>query len=113
FVLKQLKTLDQWHGDLVHLGIEKLVVPALRSHTRPDWDRVIAETVAIAERQRAFTRTRRYRDATLPKTKAGHDYCALSLSEENRDLTPEEWDTTVGVVELAFRNLAGLDALWE
>lgn len=113
FVLKQLKTLDQWHGDLVHLGIEKLVVPVLPSNTRPDWDRVIAETVKIAERQRAFSRDRRYRDATLSKTKAGDDYCALLLSEEDRDLSPEEWDEAAGVVERAFRNLATLDPLWE
>ena len=34
FVLKQLKTLDQWHGLLVHRSIEKLVVPLL-SEARP------------------------------------------------------------------------------
>jgi hypothetical protein len=112
FVLKQLKTLDQWHGLLVHRGIEKMVVPLLASKGRPDWDRVGAETVEMAARQRAFTRAQRYRDGTVSKTKAGDDYCALLCSEDGRDLTPEEWDTTVGVIDLAFRNLAGLDQIW-
>ena len=113
FVLKQLKTIDQWQGLLVHKAIETMVVPLLPSNTRPDWDRVIADTVKMAERQREFSRARQYRDAKLSKTKAGVEYCALLCSEEDRDLTPEEWDATVGVIELAFRNLAGLDPLWE
>lgn len=113
FVLKQLKTLDEWHGLLIHRGIENMVVPLLSQQCRPDWNRVIADTVKMAERQRAFSRAKRYRDAMLSKTKAGDDYCALLCHDDDRDLTPEEWDKTVGVVELAFRNLAGLDALWE
>jgi hypothetical protein len=113
FVLKQLKTLDQWHGLLVHRAIEKMVVPGLATKARPNWDLVIAETVKMAERQREFSRARRYRDAELSKTKAGDDYCALLCSEDDRDLSAEEWETTVGVVEIAFRNLAGLDLLWE
>jgi hypothetical protein len=113
FVLKQLKTLDEWHGLLVHSGIEKMVVPLLSANARPNWDQVIAKTVKMAERQRGFSRAKRYRDATLSKAKAGDDYCALLCHDDGRDLTPEEWDTTVGVVEIAFRNLAGLDRLWE
>jgi hypothetical protein len=113
FVLKQLKTLDQWQGLLIHRAIETMVVPLLPSNARPAWDQVIAATVKMAERQREFTRARRYRDAKLSKTKAGDDYAALALSEDDRDLTPEEWDATVGVIELAFRNLAKLDPLWE
>jgi hypothetical protein len=113
FVLKQLKTLDEWHGLLIHSGIEKMVVPLLSSNGRPNWDEVIARVTKLAERQREFSRAQRYRDATLSKSKAGDDYCALLCHDNGRDLTPEEWDATVGVVELAFRNLAGLDALWE
>lgn len=112
FVLKQLKTLDEWHGLLVHRGIEKLVVPALSANTRPDWDGVIAETVKLAERQREFSRAKRYRDAKLSKAKAGDDYCALLCHDDDRDLTTDEWDATVGVVDRAFRNLAGMDTLW-
>ena len=113
FVLKQLKTLDQWHGLLVHRGIEKLVVPLLSQHARPSWDDVIEETVRMAARQREFSRARRYRDADVSKTKAGDEYCALLCHEDGRDLSPEEWDTAVGVVERSFRNLADLDPLWE
>lgn len=54
FVLKQLKTIDQWQGLLVHKAIETMVVPLLPSNTRPDWDRVIAGTVKMAGRQREF-----------------------------------------------------------
>jgi PD-(D/E)XK nuclease superfamily len=113
FVLKQLKTLDQWHGLLVHRGIEKLVVPLLAQHAGPNWDDVIDETVRMAARQREFSRALRYRDAGVSKTKAGDDYCALLCHEAGRDLSPEEWETTVGVVERSFRNLAGLVPLWE
>lgn len=113
FVLKQLKTLDQWHGLLVHRAIENWVVPALPGSTRPDWDRVIDDTIRMAARQRAFSLGRRYREAGLSKTKAGDDYCALLCHEAGADLTAEEWDETTGVLERALRNLAGLDELWE
>lgn len=113
FILKQLKTLDQWHGLLVHRGIEKHVVPALVQGGRLDWGQVIADTVSMAEQQRVFSRDRRYRDLQLSKSKAGDEYGALLCHEEGHDLTAEEWDATVGVVERAFRNLAGLDELWE
>lgn len=113
FILKQLKTLDQWQGLLVHRGIEKMVVPALVQSERPAWDRVISETVTMAEQQRAFSLARRYRDLEMSKTKAGDEYGALLCHEEGRDLTAEEWDATVGTVERAFRNLAGLEELWE
>jgi hypothetical protein len=113
FVLKQLKTLDEWHGLLVHSGIEKMVVPLLSARSHPDWDRVIVETVKMAKRQREFSRAKLFRDATLSKTKAGDDYCALLCHDDGRDLTSEEWETTVSVVERAFRNLAGLDPLWK
>jgi hypothetical protein len=112
FVLKQLKTIDQWQGLLVHRGIEKLVVPLVSENARPNWNQVIADTVRMAERQREFSRARRYRELVLTKTKAGDDYCALLCHEEGREVSPEEWDVTVGVVERAFRNLAGLDELW-
>jgi hypothetical protein len=113
FILKQLKTFDQWQGLLVHRGIEKLVVPHLSQNERPDWGAVIAATVKMAEGQREFSRARRYRDLELSKSKAGDDYCALLCHEQGRDLSAEEWDETVGVVERALRNLAGLDELWQ
>jgi hypothetical protein len=113
FVLKQLKTLDQWHGLLVHRAIEKWVVPALAESGRPGWDWVVDEAIRMAGRQREFSRARRYRDAGLSKTKAGDDYCALLCHEAGADLTPEQWDETTEIVGRALRNLAGLEPLWE
>jgi hypothetical protein len=85
-VLKQLKTLDQWQGLLVHRGIEKLVVPLLSQDARPNWDQIIADTVSMAKRQREFSRERKYRDPAISKTKAGDESWFTGTSTSPRYL---------------------------
>jgi hypothetical protein len=59
FVLKQLKTLELWRGLLVHEGIERHVVPRIQAGQVVDWDSAIAETIATAKQQFAFSGAQR------------------------------------------------------
>ena len=113
FLLKQLKSIDLWQGLLVHRGIELFVVPALQSGHTMNWDRTIEGTVEMAKRQLEFSRTRRYREVKMSKSKAGDDYCALLCHDEGRDVSQEEWEQTIRTIERAFQNLAAMDELWQ
>lgn len=113
FVRKQLKSLELWRGLLVHLGIEKFVVPQLKQHQSINWKQVFDGTIAIAERQFKFSAGRRYRDRKLSKKKAGDDYCALLAHEFGETVSTDELEAVHGGIRRSFENLAGMDELWE
>lgn len=113
FLLKQVKTLDLWQGSLVHRGIELFLVPALQQRGRLDWDAAIAGTQAMAERQFAFSKARRYREEGMSKAKANDDYCALAGHETDAGVSAEEYQRVLRTIEQSFRNLAGMRELLE
>lgn len=113
FLLKQVKTLDLWQGSLVHRGIERFVVPALQQGRRIDWDAAIASTLAMAERQFAFSKARRYREKGMSKAKAEDDYCALAGHEIAAGVGPEEFRRVLHTVEQSLCNLASMTELLE
>ena len=108
FVLKQLKTLDTWRGSVVHTAIQRHVVPCWENRRAVDWDAVAREGRAIAERQFAFSKARRYRENGLSKTKAGDDYCALVIHDQPSSTTEEDVLSAIDGVEVAIRNLSGM-----
>jgi hypothetical protein len=112
FLLKQVKTLEQWHGLVVHRGIELFVVAPLQQGTSVDWDVAVRGTIDLARRQLAFSEKRRYRDAGMTKAKAGDDYRALLSHELGEALPHAALTETEAVIETALRNLASLDGLW-
>jgi hypothetical protein len=112
FLLKQVKTPEQWRGLVVHRGIELFVVPPLQSGTPIDWDAAVRGTIDLARRQVAFSRDRRYREGGMTKTEAADDYCALLPHELGEELPASVLEETETVIASALRNLAGLDELW-
>ena len=111
-MLKQLKTIELWRGNVVHRGIEKLVVPALESNQAVDWNSVADQTVEMARRQLAFSAAHKYRQKGLSKTAAGDDYCALAVHETGNEVTDEEFTAVENTIRTAFTNLAGLAEFW-
>ena len=49
FVLKQLKTLEVWRGTVIHEGIQKYVVPALKNGQALDWSQLTEQTLQRAK----------------------------------------------------------------
>src|SRR5437773_9875223 len=113
FVLKQLKTLELWRGLLIHRGIELFLVPRLEADAAIDWQRALRETLAMADRQLAFSARQDYRAAGVTKTGSGDEYCALLPHELGHPPTAEEVDKVYTSVEKAFSNLAAMAELWE
>jgi hypothetical protein len=112
FLLKQVKTPEQWRGLVIHRGIELFVVPPLQGGTAIDWDAAVRGTIDLARRQVAFSRERRYREPGMTKTEGGDDYCALLPHALGEELPANVLPDTEAVIETALRNLAGLDELW-
>ena len=60
YLLKQLSSLDEWKGKLVHLALEKYFVPSLRESNLISLDDLINKTFALAEEQLQFSREKKY-----------------------------------------------------
>lgn len=73
YILKQAKTVEVWRGLVVHKGIERFVMPQLEARKPIDWESVIRDTKALANRQLRFSADKRYREDRPTKTAVGDD----------------------------------------
>lgn len=105
FLLKQLQSLPAWQGNLVHKGIQKYVVPWLANGSLPDRDDVIRQTLAMADRQIAFSSSCQYRVDGQSKSSAGDSYCALFEHEYGIGITSERLQEVRETVSRCLRNL--------
>ncbi len=105
FILKQLQGLPLWQGSLVHKGIQKYVVPWLANGSLPDRDDVIRQTLAIADRQIAFSSSCQYRVDGQSKQSAGDSYCALFEHEYGIGIASERLQEVRETVSRCLRNL--------
>jgi len=105
FLLKQLQGLAAWQGSLVHKGIQKYIVPSLALGSSPDRDDVIDQTLAMAERQVAFSQSGGYRVDGRSKRSAGDSYCALFEHEYDIPVTEEKLQEIYETVSQCLRNL--------
>jgi hypothetical protein len=112
FILKQLKTLELWRGTLIHEGVEKFLVPALRAGNAPPWTSVIQQTLQRAKDQLEFSAQKRYREPGITKGQ-NDDFCALVPHESGAGVSAEEFDQICKGIRTAFGRLAGLTSLWQ
>jgi len=113
FILKQLKTRELWQGGLVHLGIERFVIPNLETRVETNWNHVIESTWKLALGQFHFSEKRRYREEGMSKTKAGDNYCALAIHEREEEISNDWLGAVREVIERCFKNLSEMDDLWQ
>jgi hypothetical protein len=111
FLSKQVKTLELWQGSLVHRGIELFVIPAFEQRRSVNWDAAIAGTLAMADRQLAFSAARRYREKGMSKAKAGDDYCALVGHETAEGMSADKYSGVQKIVERSLLNLSQMSEL--
>lgn len=111
FLLKQVKNAELWHGNLVHRGLELHLVPQLKSNSFIDWQAAIDSTIEMANRQFAFSAARRFREPGMSKSKAGDDYCALSVHESDGSDDASVLSNAREVVERSLTNLSEMEDL--
>lgn len=81
FLLRQLNTLPEWHGNLVHLAMKNCLTPRLRNRLSFSAEDLTHYAVALADRQWDFSAKHRFREKGMVKTAQGEDYCALEIHE--------------------------------
>ncbi|WP_353933390.1 PD-(D/E)XK nuclease family protein (plasmid) [Okeanomitos corallinicola TIOX110] len=81
FIFKQLSSLDEWRGSLVHKALEKYLVPSLKQRQLISLDELNEQTVSLAKKQFEFSQQKKYRDPKITKTAAGDSYLALRNHE--------------------------------
>jgi hypothetical protein len=80
-VLRQLRSLEEWRGHLVHLAMERFFVPALKRRELISLDALTSQTLSLGERQFRFSEQGRYKDSGLTKKGVGDDFLALREHE--------------------------------
>jgi hypothetical protein len=80
-MLRQLRSLDEWRGHVVHLAMERYFIPALKRGRLITCEELTSQTLALAEKQFRFSEQGRYKESGLTKTAAGDDFLALREHE--------------------------------
>jgi len=106
-ILRQLTTPLGWLGNLVHSSIVQWGIPEIRQEGNMQADAIIEKTIALAERQEAFSRAHRYR--TVSKSRSNGNFLALDLHERGEDLSSVEKETIRARIKYAFENLTKIN----
>lgn len=80
-ILRQLCSLDEWRGKLVHLALERHFIPTLKQGTLISCSDLTKQTLDLAQKQFQFSEQRKYKEAGLTKTAAGDYFLALREHE--------------------------------
>ncbi|GAB1545303.1 hypothetical protein NUACC21_79790 [Scytonema sp. NUACC21] len=81
FILKQLSSLDEWRGSLVHRAIEKYLIPSLQERKLISESDLTEKTITLAKKQFDFSEQQTYKDASFKKKDAGDSFLALREHE--------------------------------
>jgi hypothetical protein len=111
FVLGAFQTIDQWRGMVVDNVIESVVVPSLKAHRPLNQRDLLQEADAMFDRQLAFAKDNRVREAGFAKSKNKFAYAALLDVEEGREIPDEVIAKAREDVHCALRNLWQLPEL--
>lgn len=104
FLLKQIQQPDWWSGSLVHLAIQRWVVPALSEGIWPAFAQVEPQIRAIAEMQFQFSRDGLYRTVKSKKA-AGDAYCVLAPHFFGTSPSENWYDDQFEKVRISLLNL--------
>ncbi len=113
YIRKQLKTVEQWRGLVVHRGIELFVVPSLKERGAVDWGKAVDGTTSLAKRQLVFSAARRYRDPGMTKTAAGDDYAALLADDMGEGMPAGDAEDATDIIRQSILWLSEMRDFWD
>jgi len=102
YLLKQLKSIYSWRGDLVDKVIGKTIIPGIKKRNLPSEEEVINYATQLAERQLTFANTQKYLYTT--KKEAGDDYCAIYDLEYHGEINSSQIDEAQKDIKMALTN---------
>jgi len=77
YLLKQLRSIHAWRGNIVDTVIHKMIIPRMVKGKLPSEQETIRYATALAERQLDFGKRNRHREPGMTQTKGGDNYCAF------------------------------------
>jgi CRISPR/Cas system-associated exonuclease Cas4 (RecB family) len=113
YLLGSLQSVAAWRGQVVDTVVEHVIVPGLVGKRLIPLRDLLIEARSIFDRQLAFARASRAREAGMTKTKAGIAFAALLVVEETGDIPEADVVEAWADVENAMRNLHGRESLWK
>jgi hypothetical protein len=81
YILKQLRGLDQWQGNVVHEGLEHFFVPSLKPGPAITCDELVERTCSLAREQFQFSEKQIYKQDGTTKSGSGRTFLALREHE--------------------------------
>jgi hypothetical protein len=105
FTLKQLQSVSAWQGSIVHKVLARRFVADLQLRKPFDWDAYNLAAAELVDRQFAFSRAKRYRDADVTKSSMGDDFCALTEHDRGAELPANTLEQVKVAVATAIDNL--------
>jgi hypothetical protein len=113
FLLKQLKSIHAWRGDIVDKVIEKKIIPEILVKRIPPEDKVIEFASTLIEKQIEFGKAQKFREPDMTKSKAGDIYTAFYDIEYNGYLDEKKLQEAINEIRIALLNLLRSNLLKE
>ena len=104
-LVKQVSSLEEWRGKLVHLALEKYFVSSLQMGNIITCEELTQKTLLLAKRQIEFSQQRKYRKDGITKTKAGDSFLALRIHEPESNFDEQQVEGILEDVRQCYRNL--------
>lgn len=104
YILRQLKSMHEWRGNLVHQTISNFYIPNLNNGSKIGFDELKEKGLELAKGQYDFSKEKRYRTTEEAKTKIGLGYGAL-LCHEGSDYSGLTYNDVCQHMEESFLNL--------
>lgn len=107
--LKQLSSIDEWRGKLLHLVLERYFVPSLQRRKLIEKEKLLDITKNLAKNQYNFSREKKYRNG--PKSKAGEEYLALHGHEYDIIINNSDIDDVYNSIDKCIEYLYDQESL--
>ncbi len=105
FILKQLSSIDEWRGSLVHRAIELYLIASLQQGKIISQNELVEKTIDLAQRQFDFSRKQTYNDPGFKKKDAGDDFLALRKIEYGIPITQKDIDSLFNDIKQCYEYL--------
>lgn len=103
FLVKQASDVARWRGNLIHLAIERCLLPALKKGENPNYEGTQRWLDALIESQANFSKAGKYR--AYSREKGGISYCILRSDLLGSGTTAAEIEEVKETSLIALNNL--------
>lgn len=104
-LLRQLCSLSEWRGNLVHFAMERYFIPALEQGILISCNELTEQTIVLSQKQFQFSEQRKYKEVGLTKTAAGDNFLALRDHEYGVPVHQADIDAVVEKIRQCYQFL--------